>query len=70
MVSSRCDANTEDKALVELCLEEGIPDENLKRQEISQVRGRYLKASLRGKKERKGGGREEGRKEGKSLSCV
>ena len=77
MVSSRCDANTEDKALVELCLEEGIPDENLKRQEISQVRGRYLKASLRGKKEREGwreggrqGGRKEGRKEGKLLSRV
>ena len=76
MVSSRCDANTEDKALVELCLEEGIPDENLKRQEISQVRGRYLKASLRGKKERKKeregwreGGRQGGRKEGRKESC-
>ena len=54
MVSSRCYGNTEDKALIELCLEEGIPDENPERQEISQVRGRYLKASLRGrKKERK-----------------
>ena len=48
MVSSRYYGN---KALIELCLEEGIPDKNLKRQEISQVRGRYLKASLRGKKE-------------------
>ena len=47
MVSSRYYGN---KALIELCLEEGIPDKNLKRQEISQVRGRYLKASLRGKK--------------------
>ena len=31
MVSSRCYGNTEDKALIELCLEEGIPDENPKR---------------------------------------
>ena len=46
-------------------MEEGIPDENLKRQEVSQVRGRYLKASLRGKKEGKKEGRKEGRKEGK-----
>ena len=43
-------------------MEEGIPDENLKRQEVSQVRGRYLKALLRGKKE----GKKEGRK-GKDL---
>ena len=53
MVSSRYYGNTENKALIELCLEEGIPDKNLKRQEISQVRGRYLKASLGRKKERK-----------------
>ena len=44
-------------------MEEGIPDENLKRQEVSQVRGRYLKALLRGKKEGKKEGRKEGRKE-------
>ena len=46
-------------------MEEGIPDENLKRQEVSQVRGRYLKASLRGKKEGKKEGRKEGKKERK-----
>ena len=44
-------------------MEEGIPDENLKRQEVSQVRGRYLKALLRGKKEGKKEGRKEGKKE-------
>ena len=46
-------------------MEEGIPDENLKRQEVSQVRGSYLKASLRGKKEGKKEGRKERRKEGR-----